>query len=79
MIDGYDTEEQAIEAAQTQAIEDGGIDEFEGMNCNDYSDDGTFCSGWDGESRRCDCGNRRVGWATTQLSTGKWMAYAEAY
>lgn len=79
MIDGYDTEEQAIEAVQTQAIKDGGVDEFEGMNCNDYSDDGTFCSGWDGESRRCDCGNRRVSWATTQLSTGKWMAYAEAW
>jgi len=78
MIDGYDTEEQAIEAVQAQAIKDGGVDYFYGMTCNDY-DDGTFCSGWDGESRRCDCGNRRVGWIASQLSTGKWTAYAEAY
>lgn len=29
---------------------------FNGQNC-----DGP-CAGWDGESRRCECGNRRVGW-----------------
>jgi hypothetical protein len=30
--------------------------EFDGQNC-----DGP-CSGWDGESNRCSCGNRRVCW-----------------
>ena len=68
-----DTEEEAIKLA----IAAGGVDEFEGMNCNDL-DDGTFCSGWDGVSNRCDCGNRRVGWSTVEVN-GKWMAYACAY
>lgn len=71
---GYDTAEEAIAAAEAS----GGVDEFEGQNCNDW-DDGTFCSGWDGVSRRCDCGNRRVYWATGQYSSGKFYAYAEAY
>jgi hypothetical protein len=26
---------------------------------DDFCDD---CNGWDGSSRRCDCGNRRVCW-----------------
>lgn len=30
--------------------------EFNGQNCEDH------CLGWDGDSRRCDCGNRRVCW-----------------
>lgn len=34
--------------------------EFSGWNCNDYGDN--ECFGWDGISRRCECGNRRVGW-----------------
>ena len=29
--------------------------EFDGMNCDS-------CIGWDGISRRCFCGNRRVYW-----------------
>lgn len=37
--------------------------EFDGMNCNDYLELGQDeCRGWDGVSRRCDCGNHRVGW-----------------
>jgi hypothetical protein len=36
--------------------EAGGFIEFDGANC-----DGP-CAGWDGESRRCDCGNRLVAW-----------------
>lgn len=68
-----DTEYEALQLAQAS----GGVDEFEGQNCNDLGD-GTFCSGWDGESSRCDCGNRRVEWLTTQVN-GKWMAYASAY
>lgn len=27
------------------------------------------CSGWDGTDRRCDCGNRRVAWMTTDSHT----------
>ena len=37
--------------------------EFEGMNCNDWiGEDEEECTGWDGLSRRCECGNRRVSW-----------------
>jgi hypothetical protein len=73
MIEGYNTAEEAILAGKVN-----GVDEFEGMNCNDY-DEGTFCSGWDGESRRCDCGNRRVSWETGQYDNGKFYAYGVAY
>jgi len=45
--------------------------EFEGWNCHDW-DDG--CSGWDGFSRRCECGNRRVSW---EWDMG--MLYGQAY
>ena len=40
----------------------GGLTEFDGMNCNDYAEDDNHCGGWDGVSRRCQCGNRRVYW-----------------
>ncbi len=40
--------------AEAKASVDGLI-EFDGMNCDD-------CPGWDGESRRCECGTRRVSW-----------------
>jgi len=30
--------------------------DFDGKDCT------RPCRGWDGESRRCDCGNRRVYW-----------------
>ena len=37
--------------------------EFDGMNCNDRMDpDDPPCTGWDGKSHRCECGNRRVSW-----------------
>ena len=74
MSEGYNTAEEAIKAG----IEEGGVDEFDGMNCMD-ADDGTYCSGWDGVSRRCDCGNRRVSWETGQFDNGKFYAYAVAY
>lgn len=65
------TEEEVLAKAKA----DGWQDEFEGQNCNDYGD----CDGWDGESRRCDCGNRRVYWATLEISDGKWQCWAEAW
>ena len=33
---------------------------FNGDNCDEERN----CSGWDGHSYRCDCGNRRVNWTT---------------
>lgn len=33
---------------------------FDGHNCEDWGE--SVCRGWDMESRRCDCGNRRVCW-----------------
>ena len=72
----FNTAEEAIKAG----IEAGGVDEFEGMNCNDYLEDGADeCTGWDGVSRRCDCGNRRVEWETGQYSNGKFYAFGVAW
>ena len=53
------TYEELVAEAQVQIGPDELI-EFDGMNCNDYDDAG--CGGWDGKSRRCSCGNRRVYW-----------------
>ena len=76
MTQEYDTPEEAIAAS----IKNGPVAEFDGMNCNDYiKDDAIECSGWDGESRRCECGNRRVYWATAKQDNGKFYAFAEAY
>lgn len=59
----FKTKDEAIAYAEAMAEANGGVDEFEGMNCNDYlSDDKPECIGWDGSSRRCECGNRRVYW-----------------
>lgn len=32
------------------------VEDFDGKNCDE-------CPGWDGSSRRCECGNRRVSWS----------------
>lgn len=47
--------------------------EFDGWNCSDLENND--CDGWDGESSRCNCGNRRVYWA---LSDDKTYIYAIA-
>lgn len=50
---------------QKQCITGGGYISFRGSyNCED-------CDGWDGESRRCECGNRRIDWGydETDFST----------
>jgi len=71
----FDTEQEAIDY-----VEENGVDSFDGMNCNDYLGFGDEeCEGWDGESRRCYCGNRRVELLTSQDSDGKWTAYGSAY
>jgi hypothetical protein len=51
--------------------------DFNGQNCDDLGDDwnnGVPCTGWDGLSRRCNCGNRRVSW----IVEGE-FAYGEAH
>jgi hypothetical protein len=69
----FKTEQEAI-----NDMKQNGCYSFRGMNCNDYPDD-IQCSGWDGESYRCDCGNRRVNLCTEQRSDGTWFAYGQAY
>lgn len=69
-----------IQQALDKALADGWQDEFEGMNCNDYlEDDQPYCGGWDGKSRRCECGNRRVYWHCEQQDDKEWWCWAEAY
>jgi hypothetical protein len=76
---GHATPQEAIDFAIKQ-IEQSGWIEFDGMNCNDYlDDDAEECVGWDGEDRRCECGNRRVSWETGSFSDGSFVAYAVAY
>lgn len=50
--------------------------EFNGWNCHDIgTPENDACRGWDGESRRCDCGNRRVCWESDDEET----VYAQAW
>lgn len=65
---------------QQRVLDQGdGFIPFDGQNCFDYGD----CAGWDGVSRRCDCGNRRVLWAlkhgAKKGSQNPDDYYAEAY
>lgn len=54
------TDEELIASAMPG---EGDFIEFDGMNCDDYADqDDPPCAGWDGKSKRCECGNRRVSW-----------------
>ena len=73
-----DTEAQA-ELLLKHYVESEGYFDFDGNNCADAWDEGEDCLGWDGESRRCFCGNRRVSWIMSKPSEGKWRYYAEAY
>jgi len=72
------TLDEAIEAGIAYCDEYGTID-FDGMNCADAWDEGEDCMGWDGVDRRCDCGNRRVYWASYQQPDGTFVVYGEAY
>ena len=52
----YRANDIAYDEAITKAKEGGQLISFSGDdNCEN-------CNGWDGESRRCSCGNRRVSW-----------------
>lgn len=46
----------AIEECITESKSHGDMISFDG---DEYCEE---CAGWDGESRRCECGNRRVYW-----------------
>lgn len=46
---------------------------FDGDECC-----GDSCRGWDGVSRRCECGNRRVGWSVDQFGEAV-LAYPEVW
>lgn len=73
----FKTEAEALQAAKDAA--DGTYIDFDGQNCNDYlEDDQAPCSGWDGKDTRCDCGNRRVGWATDGDEETGFYAWATA-
>jgi hypothetical protein len=76
----YDTPEEAKAAAMKYVKQNGGTIEFDGMNCNDYLEDNQAeCDGWDGDDRRCECGNRRVSWDIEKNLKGKFIAVARAY
>lgn len=76
----YNTADEALAAAIQYATKNGGVDTFDGMNCNDYKEDHEVeCTGWDGFDRRCDCGNRRVSWEVEKNLDGSFYAVARAY
>jgi hypothetical protein len=78
----YATEQEAMAAATARSAELAeSLDtvEFDGQNCEDAWDEGADCDGWDGNDRRCECGNRRVSWAFSEHPKGVWSFYAEAY
>lgn len=72
------TEAAAISAARVNVEAAGGLVDFNGQNCNDYNDEAN-CGGWDGEDRRCDCGNRRVFWDVSGNPADGFVAEAMAY
>ena len=79
MWNNYETPELAEQAAKHYAANYGPI-EFDGMNCNEYLEEGQMeCDGWDGEDRRCNCGNRRVNWDIEKTSEGRYYVVARAY
>lgn len=48
----------AFEEEVARLMAEGGPFDFAGKNCDE-------CPGWDGDSHRCDCGNRRVSWVAS--------------
>jgi hypothetical protein len=46
---------------------------FSGQNCEDE------CEGWNPQTRRCQCGNRRVSWTDGYSDFRNMEIYAEAY
>ena len=81
----YKTEQEAMDAAAAKSaemMETYETVDFDGNNCADSYDEGfagADCDGWDGNDRRCECGNRRVSWSFSEYPKGSWTFYAEAY
>ena len=71
----YKTADEAIYNERIEVARRGFID-FDGKNCEDFDIE---CAGWDGVSRRCECGNRRVSWVAKQAPDGTFTAHGEAY
>lgn len=72
----YSAHELSVELEVEQRIANlqGSFVEFNG------DDSCENCRGWDGESPRCDCGNRRVSWVRSDYSTfEKPEVYADAH
>ena len=69
----------AAEAKSAEMLETWETVDFDGNNCADAWDEGADCDGWDGNDRRCECGNRRVAWAFSEYPKGVWTYYAEAH
>lgn len=74
----HKTAEEAIAAATKEVELSNDTISFEGQNCNDFQDE-EVCSGWDGLSHRCECGNRRVYWETYGDPETGFHAFALAY
>ena len=63
---------ERLTAERIEEIKKSGSIDFQGDdNCEN-------CDGWDGESRRCECGNRRVSWAYLG-KIGSMYVYGEAW
>jgi hypothetical protein len=70
----FENDKESFERFKTEIVPRAAAGErfdFSGQNCD--PDEGE-CPGWDGVSRRCVCGNRRVEWICDH---GSW--YGEAY
>lgn len=67
-----DLEFMRLEEEAVEKIKKSGPISFNG---DEYCEN---CSGWDGESRRCECGNRRVSWSYAG-QVGSMYVYGEAW
>lgn len=67
------TDDECDDAIKKAMPGEGEFIEFDGAECCDDS-----CRGWDGTSRRCECGNRRVEW-TVETFGGRVLACPEVW
>ena len=73
----YNSLKEAQEAAALESkrlLETGDAIDFDGSTCEDME---LVCAGWNGNDRRCDCGNNRVSWEFAAISPTEWFYYAE--
>lgn len=67
----YTANEVKFQELVEESKKDGGPFNFNGQNCDD-------CDGWNGNDRRCNCGNRRVSWSYDGDFEDMYI-YGEAY